>query len=314
MDIRRARLVQKTRLTPDIADFRFELAEGRFTGLEPGAHVDIHLAEDLIRQYSLWNWDHAGKWLNIAVKHEADGRGGSKAMHALREGDELHIGGPRNHFTLQDTVQHVTLIAGGIGATPIYAMAHHLLNKQTDFRVYYLVRSREYAAMDAQFRSLGLNERYHLHCDDENGVFDFSAVMQSMQAGGDVYTCGPEPMLQAVLKAGTGLRGGSIHFERFAASSEMDHAPNGVFEIEMESNGAVYTVTKEQTILEVLRDHGIHVDYGCSEGLCGSCMVDVASGEVDHRDSVLSPEEQATNEFMCVCVSRALSKRLVLRL
>ncbi|RJE84969.1 PDR/VanB family oxidoreductase [Paracoccus onubensis] len=314
MDTQRARLTCKTRLSPDTVDFRFELSEGRFTGLEPGAHVDLHLDRDLIRQYSIWNWDHAGKWLNVAVKLEADGRGGSQAMHALSEGTEIEIGSPRNHFTLQETANHITLIAGGIGATPIYAMARYLLNSRADFRVYYLVRSRDYAALDTQFRSLGLEEWYHLHCDDEDGFFDFPTVMQSIPAGGDVYTCGPEPMLQAVLEAGTGLRGGSIHFERFAASADMAHAPNEIFEVELESSGAVYQVAKDQTILEVLRGHGIHVDYGCSEGLCGSCMIDVVSGEIDHRDSVLSPEEQATNEFMCVCVSRARSKRLVLRL
>jgi vanillate O-demethylase ferredoxin subunit len=314
MEIQPARLVQKIQLSPDTADFRFELSEGRFTGLEPGAHVDIHLSNDLIRQYSIWNWDQSGKWLNIAVKCEANGRGGSKAMHALREGDDVDIGGPRNHFRLQHNDNHKTLIAGGIGATPIYAMAHHLLNSQSDFRVFYLVRSREHAAMDAAFRSLELGEWYRLHCSDEDGVFDLSAVMQSMPMGADIYTCGPEPMLNAVLDAGSALRGGAINFERFTATADMEHAPNEVFEIEVESTGAVYTVTEERTILDVLQENGIHVDFGCSEGLCGSCMVDVVSGEVDHRDSILSPEEQATNEFLCTCVSRALSQRLVLKL
>lgn len=314
MDTQRARLIRKTQLSPDIADFRFEPTGERFTGLEAGAHVDVHLGDSLIRQYSIWDWDHSGKWLNVAVKLETDGRGGSQAMHALQDGAALEIGGPRNNFALQDTDRHITLIAGGIGATPIHAMAHYLRNKQADFRVYYLARAREHAAFDAQFRSLGLNEWYHLHCDDEDGMFDFARVMQTVPAGGDIYTCGPEPMLQAVLDAGTGLRGGSIHFERFAASADMEHAPNAVFEVEIESSGAVFQVTENQTILGVLRDNGIHVDYGCSEGLCGSCIVDVASGDIDHRDAVLSPEEQAANEFMCLCVSRARSRRLVLRL
>lgn len=314
MDTHCARLVRKTQLSPDTADFRFEIAEGRLTGLEPGAHVDIYLADDLVRQYSIWNWDRSGKWVQVAVKCETDGRGGSMAMHSLDEGDEVQIGGPRNHFKLQDTPNHKTLIAGGIGATPIYAMAHHLLNNQADFRAVYLVRSRDHAALDAQFRALELGERYHLHCSDEDGTFDLPGLMQSMPMGGEIYACGPEPMLNAVLDAGTALRGGTIHLERFAAVTDMEHAPNEVFEVELESSGAVYTVTKDQTILEVLRDNGVELDYGCSEGLCGSCMVDVVEGEVDHRDGILTPEEQATNEFMCVCVSRARSRRLVLRL
>ncbi len=309
-----ARLVRKTQLSPDTSDFCFEIVSGRFTCLEPGAHVDVHLNDDQVRQYSLWSWSQDGRLINVAVKREEDGRGGSMAMHALEEGTQVAIGGPRNHFRLESHDRHVTLIAGGIGATPLVAMARELLNRGQDFRVYYLVRSRNYAAMDQQFRALGLDEWYHLHCDDTDGQFDLTSVMQSMPMGSDVYTCGPEPMLNAVLEAGVALRGGAIHFERFSAISDIEHAPNGSFEIEVQSTGAVYKVATEDTILDVLRANGVHVDFGCSEGLCGSCMVDVIGGEVDHRDSILTPEEQTSNSFICTCVSRAKSDRLVLAL
>ncbi|WP_170335551.1 PDR/VanB family oxidoreductase [Ruegeria arenilitoris] len=314
MNTQVARLVRKTELSPDTSDFCFEILNGRFTSLEPGAHVDVHLSDDLVRQYSLWSWSQDGRMLNVAVKREDDGRGGSRTMHELEEGVELAIGGPRNHFPLESHDRHVTLIAGGIGATPLVAMARELLNRGQDFRVYYLVRSRDYAAMDKQFRALGLDEWYHLHCDDTDGPFDLAAVTQSMPMGADVYTCGPEPMLNAVLEAGTALRGGAIHFERFAPASDIEHAPNDSFEVEVQSTGTVYTVSKDETILEVLKTNGVHVDFGCSEGLCGSCMVDVVEGEVDHRDGILTPEEQATNSFLCTCVSRAKSNRLVLAL
>ncbi len=135
-----------------------------------------------------------------------------------------------------------------------------------------------------------------------------------MPAGGEVYTCGPEPMLNALLDAGSHLRSGAIRFERFTPATDLEHAPNAAFEIELRSTGAVYTVASERTILDVLSAEGIRVDSGCSEGLCGSCITNVLDGEIDHRDGVLSPEEQATNEFMCVCVSRARSRRLVLDL
>ncbi|MES0864276.1 PDR/VanB family oxidoreductase [Ruegeria sp. SCPT10] len=314
MDTKSARLVRKTALSPDTSDFCFEVADGRFTGLEPGAHIDVHLSDDMVRQYSIWDWSQDGRRLNVAVKREDAGRGGSAAMHTMDEGTVVELGGPRNHFRLESHDRHVTLIAGGIGATPLVAMARELLNSGQDFRVYYLVRSRDYAAMDTQFRNLGLDEWYHLHCDDTDGQFDLSAVMQSMPMGSDVYTCGPEPLLNAILEAGSALRGGAIHFERFAAASDIEHAPNDSFEVEVQSSGAVYTVSTDDTILEVLKANGVHVDFGCSEGLCGSCIVDVVEGEVDHRDGILTPEEQASNSFMCTCVSRAKSDRLVLAL
>lgn len=309
-----ARMTKKATLSPDTTDFTFEITEGRFQGLEAGAHVDVHLGDDLVRQYSIWSWSLDGRLLNVAVKREESGRGGSLAMHALEEGAIVEIGGPRNHFKLQPGDRYVTLIAGGIGATPLVAMARELLNAGRDFQVVYLVRSKEYAAMDAKFRALGLDEWYRLHCDDMDGQFDLPALMRSLPVDSDIYTCGPEPMLNAVLDASSALRGGAIHFERFAAATDVDHGGTGSFEVQLGSNGVVYEIGADETILEVLRANGVPVEFGCSEGLCGSCMVDVIEGEVDHRDGILTPEEQATNSYMCTCVSRAKGKRLVLDL
>lgn len=148
MSSHRARLIEKTYLSPDIADFRFQILDGHIACLEPGAHVDVRLAPDLVRQYSLWNWDPEGRWFNIAVKREPGGRGGSLAMHKLSVGDEVEIGGPRSHFALAEATSHITLIAGGIGVTPILAMVRELHASGADFRVFYLVRSQDNAAMD----------------------------------------------------------------------------------------------------------------------------------------------------------------------
>jgi vanillate O-demethylase ferredoxin subunit len=314
MSTQTVKLIAKTALSPDTSDFCFELQSGSFSGLEAGAHVDVHLQGGLVRQYSIWKWNAEATQLHVAVKREDTGRGGSRAMHDLPEGAVLELGGPRNHFKLEAGTGPVTLIAGGIGATPIYAMAQALQAAGRPFTVQYLVRSRDFAAMDTAFAALDLGAAYHLHCDDTDGLFDMQAAMRAVPEGGDVYTCGPEPMLNAVLEAGKLLRGGTVRFERFAAASDQDDAPREGFEIQVQSSGAVYQVGEDQTILQVLQDNGIAVDFGCSEGLCGSCMVDVVEGEVDHRDGILTPEEQASNEFLCTCVSRAKSDRLVLML
>ncbi|GAA6180278.1 PDR/VanB family oxidoreductase [Shimia sp. NS0008-38b] len=309
-----ARLIRKSELSDDTTDFAFEILEGRFSGLEAGAHVDVHLSNDVIRQYSVWSWSLDGRVLNVGVKREDAGRGGSVAMHALEVGATVEIGGPRNHFKLQSGDRYVTLIAGGIGATPLVAMARELLISGRAFQVIYLVRTRGLAAMDAKFRALGLDQWYRLHCDDTDGQLNFSDVLHSLPVDSDVYTCGPEPMLKAVLDAGTVMRGGTIHFERFSPASEVDQREAESFEVELTSTGALYQIGADDTILEVLRTNGVPIDFGCSEGICGSCIVDVAEGEVDHRDGILTPEEQATNSYMCTCVSRAKNKRLVLDL
>lgn len=314
MNSQRARLIEKTDLSHEVAGLRFQVLDGHLACPEPGAHVDVGLAPDLVRQYSLCNWDPEGRWFDIAVKREPEGRGGSVAMHALCVDDEVEIGGPRNNFALAETGKHITLIAGGIGVTPILPMVRELHRWGADFRVFYVVRSQDHAAMDPQFRRLELGERYHLHCSDTDGRFDIAAVLQTLPVGGDVYVCGPEPMLDEVLNAGSELRGGAIRFERFAAAATFAHAPNDSFEVKLQSSGTVLTVGPEESILDVLREHGIAVEFGCQEGLCGTCLVDVVDGEVEHRDGVLSPDEQEANDFMCVCVSRAKSNRLVLQL
>lgn len=309
-----ARLRARTPLTTEITDFRFEMLAQPLSGLEAGAHIDLGLPEGPVRQYSVWDWDPAGRWFNIAVKREAEGRGGSRAVHDLTPGALVEVGEPRNHFGLGDADRHITLLAAGIGATPIFPMARTLQMARADFQVHYLARRVEEAAFDKAFRSLDLGERYHLHCSAAAGRIDLASLLQRLPAGSDVYVCGPEGLLQAVFDAGRVLRGGAIHFERFAPAAEFAGAANADFEVELARSGAVVQVGREESLLEALRRGGIALESACCEGLCGTCIVDVLEGEVEHRDGVLSPEDQEANAFMCACVSRARSPRLVLDL
>ena len=308
------RISEVNKLSDDVSSFKFQSQGQPFTGLEPGAHIDVHLSGNMVRQYSMFAWSEDSMSLTVAVKREESGRGGSLQMHQLRVGDGLEIGGPRNNFNLEQTDCHYTLIAGGIGVTPIYAMASRLKEIGADFRIYYLVQTQAMAAFDTLFQTLEIGDNYHLHCDDENGLFDLKEVLTQEPAGGEIYVCGPEPMLNAVLESSSALRSGNIHFERFSTTDDLEHDPNQAFDVEIKSSGAVFAIGKDENILNVLQDNNIDVDFGCSEGLCGACIVDVLEGEVDHRDSILTPEEQEQNEMMCVCVSRAKSKRLVLDL
>lgn len=309
-----AQLSRKTMLSSEIAEFRFEAMDGRFFGLQPGAHIDVHLSGGVTRQYSLCDWDENGLWVAVAVKREDAGRGGSKSMHALEEGDVLAIGGPRNHFALRETDAPVLLIGGGIGATPILAMARHLVSAALPVRVAYLTRSRADAAMDGAFVSLSMGDAYDIHCDDVDGRPDIEGMIGGHPADGHIYVCGPEPMLQAVLEAATRLGRPNVHFERFAAVTQRLAEPNAGFQVEIASTGDVFEIGPEQSILGVLREASYDVEFGCSEGICGACMVNVLEGEVDHRDSVLSEDERHQNDYMCVCVSRAKCGRLKLDL
>ncbi|MEU6375816.1 PDR/VanB family oxidoreductase [Streptomyces sp. NPDC046909] len=307
-------VVSKAPLGANITRFTFQTAHEPQLGPEPGAHLNVHLPGDLIRSYSLIDWDEATGEVSVAVKLEPDGRGGSIAMHALEVGDVVAVSGPRNNFPLDDRQDHPVLVAGGIGVTPLYSMARSLKAKGRPFTLHYLVRSRSQAVFAALLEELGLGDRLRLHCDDVDGFMDFEALVRHHPADAHYYVCGPEPMLTAVQRACAGLGRGTVHFERFSAAPAVARHPDQAFEVVLDTTGAAYQVPEDKSILQVLKDAGHAIDYSCGEGTCGTCITDVLEGEIDHRDSILTQEEKLAGDCLCICVSRARSGRLVLDL
>ena len=125
-----------------------------------GAHISVRTPDGKIRKYSLANDPAERSFYQIAVKREAGGRGGSRSMFdALETGDTIPASVPRNDFPLAPSTAGYTLIAGGIGITPILSMARHLKSTGGRFKLYYLTRSREATAFHAdlsqpQFRGI----------------------------------------------------------------------------------------------------------------------------------------------------------------
>jgi vanillate O-demethylase ferredoxin subunit len=305
------RIGKINKLSDEVLSFYLEARSGPFESLEPGAHIDVYLENGVIKQYSVWGWSNDKQTISIAVKREENGAGGSIAMHQFKEGGLLHISEPRNNFKLQEKAPHYTLIAGGIEVTPIYSMANYLQNNGARFNVLYLVQNPSLAAFASHFEKLNLGGSYLLHCDNENGLFNFKQFVNTIPENSCIYTCGPEPMLNAVMNA---VQNHELHFERFSAASDKKEIKNKAFEVKINSSGALFQVGADQTILSVLRENGVEVDSGCAEGVCGTCITDVLEGEIDHRDEILSDDEKNSNEYMCVCVSRAKSKQIVLDL
>ena len=322
------RVIKVEALTENITNFEIQVLDDSFDrpsldNLEAGAHIDVYLNDGLIRQYSIWDWSQEKLSVSIAVKREDTGNGGSLKMHQLQVGDFITIDGPRNHFKLLPNAPHYTLIAGGIGVTPIFAMARELAQKKAKVDAYYLVQKEELAAFALHFESLGLGEQaessYQLHCDDQNGFFDFDGHIKKIPSDSVIYTCGPEPMLNKIIEtvdkhSNQDNEKHELHFERFTLATEEAEKENSAFEVKINSSGAVYTVNEDETILTVLSDNGVDVPSACAAGLCGTCITDVLEGEIDHRDGILSDDEKASNEYMCVCISRAKSAQITLDL
>ncbi|GAA4172240.1 PDR/VanB family oxidoreductase [Gryllotalpicola koreensis] len=281
---------------------------------QPGAHVDLLLAPGLERQYSLIGPAGDGRW-RLAVLRERAGRGGSALVHdTLAVGDRLRARAPRNHFALAERGPAL-FIAGGIGITPFLPMIAAAEAAGLEWQLHYAGRSRAAMAY-AEELAARHPSRVSLHISDEGTRLD-AAQLLADAAEAQVYCCGPARLLDAVEAAASaaGLPPASVHVERFEPKAHGSEA-NTAFEVELEFSGLTLTVPPDKSILETADEAGVLVLSSCREGTCGTCETHLVSGEVDHRDSVLSPGEQAENRTMMICVSRAAPgcPRLVLEL
>lgn len=312
------KVIRKADEAENICSLRLEaVAPGTLQAFSAGAHIDVHLPNGIVRQYSLVN---AGNepYYDIAVLNEAESRGGSRAIHeAVREGDVLTISAPRNHFALTDTANHSLLLAGGIGVTPILCMAQRLSAIGAPFEMHYCVRNIARAAFVERIAELPFASQVTMHYDDgpADETFNMAATIAAQPAGTHLYVCGPAGFIEAAtsIAKARGWPADHVHFEYFAAGPT-DRADDGSFEVQVASSGKIFTVPPAVSALQVLNDAGIDIPWSCEEGVCGTCVTRLLDGVPDHRDHFLSDAEKAAGDIFTPCCSRARSARLVLDL
>lgn len=315
-----ARPVVVERVTPvadGIVKLRLVSPDGKaLPRWTPGSHIDVECGTpELSRQYSLCGDPDEQGVLEIAVLHEPKGRGGSAWVHAnAKAGDRLRIRGPRNHFRLDESLKKAIFIAGGIGITPVSAMARRAKALGMDYELHYSGRSRASMAFVEELAALH-GERLHVHAADEGHRNDLQALLAQPVPGAQVYACGPLRMLEALESCCATWPEGALRVEHFESTlATLDPSKEHAFEVELKDSGLVLTVPPDQTLLTALRAANVDVQSDCEEGLCGSCEVRVLSGKVDHRDVVLTRAERDANTKMMACCSRACEGRLVLEL
>lgn len=283
-----------------------------------GAHIDVQLPGNLLRQYSLCNAPHETHRYVIGVLREPSSRGGSRAMHALREGDMLTIGEPRNLFALHDGAVHSLLFAGGIGITPLLSMAEHLAQQGASFELHYAARSAQRAAFLQRLQQAPWKSRLRVHLDDgpPEQLLDVPAVLAAAPSDAHLYVCGPGGFMEHVLETSRrhGWHESRLHREYFGAAPNAGTGDNASFEVQIASTGEVYAIPPDRSIAQVLDEAGVFVPVSCEQGICGTCLTGVLEGLPEHRDQFLSDEEHARSDQMTLCCSRARSPRLVLEL
>lgn len=283
---------------------------------EPGAHLDLVLPSGATRQYSLCGDNQDKASYTVAVQHEPAGRGGSREVHTTPlVGKHLTVRGPRNRFPLVPAEDHF-LIAGGIGITPILAMARVLERTGQRWHVLYCGRGGSMAFLD-ELRAINTN-RVTIAQTDQTGRPNVEAFINWLPEGTAVYCCGPSSLTAEVVAACTNSGSGlHVHVERFTANPDANTARaegDTPITIELAQSGLQVTVRADQTILDSVREVCPDVPFSCEEGYCGTCETRVLDGTPDHRDEVLGANEHGRNQTMMICVSRAKSERLVLDL
>ncbi|SAK81562.1 ferredoxin [Caballeronia pedi] len=279
-----------------------------------GSHIDVVCGETGVsRQYSLCGDPADRRALEIAVLRETQSRGGSAWVHDnVKPGAHWRIRGPRNHFRLDETANRLVLIAGGIGITPISAMARRARSLGIDYELHYSGRSRASMALLDEMRALH-GERLFAYVSEEGTRNDFATL--AVDEGTLIYACGPVRMLDALGEASASWPEDALKIEHFESKlGTLDAENEQAFEVELKDSGLVLTVPADQTLLTTLRRANVDVQSDCEEGLCGSCEVRVLAGDIDHRDVVLTKSERQSNNRMMACCSRAKGKRLVLAL
>lgn len=314
-----ARVVQKRLEAEGVVSLTLAPAPGvSFPPYDAGAHIDVDPGSGIVRQYSLCSAVRDGSSYEIAVLREAASRGGSSSLHDLVQvGQWIGISEPRNHFPLNLKDESFLLLAGGIGVTPILAMAESLADAGRAFTLHYCGRSAERMAYVDRLSRLSQAGAINFHVDDgpAEQQLDLELAMRAAGQNTGLYVCGPGGFIEAVMTAATrvGWAPALLHKEFFSAPAAPDDGiGNQPFVVHLARSGRDVAVAAEETLADALDRAGVFVPVSCMEGICGACILPVLEGVPDHRDAVFSDEERAANDKITVCCSRARGDRLVL--
>jgi len=312
------KVLKKIKEAEDIISF--ELASAGNSPLTPfsaGSHIDVQIAPDLVRQYSLCNDPREPHRYLIAALRDPNSRGGSVALHdTVHEGDVIQISDPKNHFPLIHA-KRTLLFAGGIGITPLLCMAERLAHIGADFELHYCTRSRERTAFYNRLAGSPFASRVHFHFDSGSPEqkLDLAKVLAAPLPEIHIYVCGPTGFIDHVINTANscGWPSDQIHMEYFGAAPK-DTIGDTAFRVKIASSGKEYTIPADKTVVQALQDHGIDIPVSCEQGVCGTCITRLLDGTPDHRDLYFNDEEHAKNDQFTPCCSRSKSKTLLLDL
>lgn len=303
---RRVKISKIRKEADDILGILLSDARGRpLPKWSAGAHVEI-ISGGYSRKYSL-SGKSDSNYYQLAILKEKNGKGGSQYFHDnLYEGMELELRGPSNCFHLDKKASNYILIAGGIGITPIIAMADCLKKMGKSYHIHYAGKESPKMAFLNRIASEHKGNFTTYESNKGNRV-DLQSLVANIAQSSQIYACGPQRMIDALSILTQDLPDASLFYEYFSGvNTVLDPEKEEPFDVELLDSGLTFTVKNTQTLLEAIESVGIDIVSDCKEGLCGSCEVSVSDGYIDHRDIVLTNSERESNTRMMTCCSRAI--------
>lgn len=300
---------------PGINLYTFASVDGSpLPAYAPGAHIDVAMAPDMLRQYSLlWPALNPAQY-RIAVQLSEAGKGGSRQLHFESVvGATYEVSPPRNHFPLLPGADECHLFAGGIGITPIVSMYRQLKADGQKVSLYYWASGPEHMLFHAELsQEAGSVQLFHTRTGGTPPP-RLKDVLSTVLDSAQLYCCGPQGMVDEFDRLTLDRPEANTHRERFSATTDALQ-PGDTFRVRLQRSGLTLTVATEQTLLQACEAAGVDVAYSCEEGVCGACEVKVLAGQVEHRDTVLTPAQRQRSESMMICCSRGRGDGLVLDL
>lgn len=310
-------IAQITQLTPRIRCYQLRARQGAELPLiTAGSRLPIVIqtikGKTEVRDYALCSNPNQREFYEIAILHEDNTQGSSHFIfEKITVGTQLECRMPSNNFQLHADASPAILIAGGIGIAPIKTIAQTLAVRGRRFILHYAGRSLNDMAFVDELKT-NLARQVQFYPADENARLDIMQIFSDAPGNTVFYACGPQKMLADIETSARLLGIDSDRIQREYFSTEKADKDKAVV-LELAYSNKLINADADQPLLAALRTAGVAVNFDCCVGDCGTCAVKVLEGEAEHRDHVLS-EEQKAQGFMCVCVSRAKSDKLVLAL
>lgn len=316
---------------------------------EPGQFLPIRVnipgqPSPILRTYSL-STCASSEFYRLSIRRDDRGLVSCFLHDSAKPGFRMDAMAPRGKFILdRSSSRPVVLLSGGVGLTPMIAIAEHIVGegqRTGHFRPVYFIHgthnSRTHAfgrhvkKLASQHPAMVVHVRYSRPdpadkvgvTHDGDGQITIDVLKKLLPFGDyDFYLCGPGPFMNSLYDGliETGVRPERIFYESFGGSTVLrpEATPHmvgaaaqavGHARVRFAKSGIDATWSREKgTLLELAESAGLAPGFGCRSGICGTCRTRINGGAVRYLEEPLAPLGEG-EVLLCCSVPRAAADR-----